>query len=307
MKSKIFIMIGLLASALFFFPAIDENSSKVEAGGPHESVSCLGCHSIHYAVAEKMFGVTNRDAINPRTKTGIDGMSAQLCLGCHNLTEFGGAGVRPIHLHTTHPVGIVPNPRIAKVPNGLLRKGVLDCTSCHEPHPSNNAPLYLRVDIAPEAEKYEDKMKSYQSNPSNIQKFCTACHPNKGDMAVLGIADPLNRKIVSAMDERETGKLVHEGKDVITHNPTPYYYTPLGKFPQNNILPKGTWHKDNVDFVFDPAVDVLKMFEDVKKGEGYQNSSIVDTSQLPPIDKAPMLPGKNRDTDVGYKSAGGDE
>ena len=290
---------GLLA-VVFFFTLT--TMSKSHAGGPHEAVACLGCHSIHYAVGEKIFGVKNTSVQNPRTKTGLDGMAAQLCLGCHNLGQFGGAGIRPIHLHTTHPIGIVPNPKIARVPANLLRKGVLDCVSCHEPHPSNNSPLYLRVDISPEKKKYDEKRQLYQEQPAKIQKFCTVCHPNKADLELNKI-DDTKREIVSAMDERVPGKHVFPLNEVITNNITPYYITPLGKYPENTIQNKGTFYRNKYEFVFSPTVDAVKMFEDIKKAEGYQNTSVTDKQEMPPIDKAPMLPGKTKEKDVGYNKS----
>jgi len=279
-------------------------STDTQAGGPHELVACLGCHSIHYALAEKIFGVKNSVIQNPRTKKGLDGMAAQLCLGCHNITQFGGAGIRPIHLHTTHPIGIVPDPKIANVPANLLRKGVLDCVSCHEIHPANRNPLYLRIDISPQvdyAEGYDAKKAAYENNPGKVQLFCTMCHPNKGDLDLLGVTDPVNRLIFSAMDERVVLKRTFPRTEAVTNNIKPYYVTPLGKYPPNTIANKGTFYRGNYEFVFEPTVDAMKLFDDIKKAPGYEKTSVVDKAALPPVNNAPMIQGKNRDTDIGFE------
>jgi hypothetical protein len=259
-------------------------TTQTKAAGPHEVVACLGCHNVHYAVAEKIFGVRNTVYANPRTKMGLEATAAELCLGCHALTDLGGAGVRPIHLHTTHPIGIKPNAEVANVPANLLRKGILDCISCHDPHPSNKNYMYLRIDVGP-------------ADNHNIQKFCTMCHPNKGDLEALGITDATNRQIFSSMDEREVGKRFFPRTQAVTNHITPYYVTPLGKYPGNQSAVQGKAPSKRVpEFVADPMVDVLKMFQAIKSSQGYKSTTAEDGKQnKAPIDEAPMKEGKKRE------------
>ncbi|ACO04851.1 MAG TPA: cytochrome C [Persephonella sp.] len=205
-------------SALLMFVFFLLASSKVFSAGPHEGLDCLGCHDPHYAKAQKIFKVKNDKYINPRTGKKTQGINA-LCLGCHNLTEFGGAGVRPIFLHMTHPVGIKPNPKIAKVPEQLLRDGVLQCVSCHDPHPSNPNWKYLRVDT---------------KNGSQVGVFCMTCHPAKVDTKFYGVTQI---KIFTSMNEETgPGQFSLDDPNLVIFNPTPNYIKPLGDYP-NDIGP----------------------------------------------------------------------
>lgn len=211
------------------------------AAGLHESVSCLGCHDIHYAVGDKSFAVKNEVMRNPRTQEELKHSTAGMCLGCHEIPEYGGAGIRPIHLHTTHPMGIVPNPKIADVPANMLKDGKLDCVSCHEPHPSNQNWMYLRVDAGKEGESQ--------------QKFCVACHSAKGDLALMGIASADDLPIFSAMDQSK-GAGFFARNEVSIETPTPRYITPLGKLPENTITPN---YMQPPSWVYTPEVDARKL------------------------------------------------
>jgi predicted CXXCH cytochrome family protein len=151
------------------------------AAGAHEGLQCTGCHNIHYAKGPIIFDVA------PNTKAMPQGASMQtksiaaLCLGCHADADKGGAGILPISAHTTHPFGSRVNAKVANVPGGLLRDGIMDCVSCHDPHPSNTNYKYLRVDT---------------KAGKNMQEFCDVCHPAK--------VDKVNRdaiKIFNSMDE----------------------------------------------------------------------------------------------------------
>jgi predicted CXXCH cytochrome family protein len=130
------------------------------AYGPHDP-NCVECHSIHYAQGKAILSVApNTKEKNPATGTGAAGDTA-LCLGCHNEDE----GIMPIHLSSTHPVGM--KPRKVKVPSELLKPdGTLGCTSCHDPHPANPNYKYLQGNIA---------------KGSEIGKFCAVCHREKAD------------------------------------------------------------------------------------------------------------------------------
>lgn len=192
------------------------------AAGPHDGITCVGCHSPHFAVDNKLFAVKNTQAKNPLTGQSVEGMVAAKCMGCHQVAELGGAGVRPIHLDTTHPIGIKPNPRIADVPENLLVDGKLDCTSCHEPHPSNSNFMYLRVNTGKQGE--------------NLQNFCAMCHSSKADLKVMGIKDPKQLQVFSAMDEQKgSGSFARD--QVTINNKTKEYVKPLGPIPANDLTP----------------------------------------------------------------------
>ncbi|MDA8085827.1 MAG: hypothetical protein M0Z75_03930 [Nitrospiraceae bacterium] len=153
------------------------------AFGPHDDLSCTGCHSIHKAKGQLIFAVKpNSKLINPRTKRPYSGVTA-LCLGCHQTPNNGGMGIDPISPEHSHPFDVVPNPKVAKVPAWDLRDGKLECVSCHDPHPSNPNYKYLRVDTA---------------GGAKMQNFCAMCHPAKADPSSLK-----NIKVFSSMDENK--------------------------------------------------------------------------------------------------------
>ncbi len=195
--------------------------TTIFANGPHDSITCLGCHSAHFAMGNKAFAVKNTAAINPRTGKKINGLVANRCLGCHQLEKYGGAGIRPIHLHITHPIGMIPNPKIADVPESLLNNGKLDCISCHEAHPSNDYFMYLRVDT---------------QRGKNIEHFCVVCHSVKGDLKAMGFKDANSIQVFSAMNQ-SNGASSAPRKASNIHNPTPEYIMPLGEVPKNTITP----------------------------------------------------------------------
>ncbi|MDI3281567.1 MAG: cytochrome c3 family protein [Bacillota bacterium] len=179
------------------------------AAGPHDALNCTGCHSIHYAVGAKAFAVNNDKVANPRGDSNVGGVSA-LCLGCHEETKNGGAGIKPISVHRTHPIYLVPNNKIAKVPPQLLVNGRLECTSCHDPHPSNPAYRYLRVDT---------------KGGAAMGAFCAACHPAKVDLASYGLKSQDALPIFSSMDESK-GALFAPAAQITIHNETPNYIKP---------------------------------------------------------------------------------
>ena len=227
-----------MKKAMFFLFMCFQLVSNVEAAGPHDAITCLACHSAHFAVDDKIFAVKNKKMINPRNGASLEGLVARNCLGCHELQEFGGAGIRPVHLHTTHPIGMKPNPRIADVPENLLKDGKLDCISCHEPHPSNKNFMYLRVKT---------------EGGAVIQNFCVMCHSAKGDMGAMGIKDAQSIEVFSAMDQRKGAKTFLRDS-VKVHNDTPSYITPLGKLGDNDIVPNYT---NQPDWVYAPEFNPL--------------------------------------------------
>ncbi|MCF6339189.1 MAG: cytochrome c3 family protein [Sulfurimonas sp.] len=214
----------------------------LSAAGAHDGITCLGCHSPHFAVDDKIFAVKNTVMKNPLTREGFDQLTAKNCLGCHELVEYGGAGIKPVHMHTTHPIGMVPNPKVASVPDSLLKNGMLDCVSCHEAHPSNPNFMYLRVDVG--------------DTGANIQKFCAACHSSKADLGSMGINNVDDIKFFSAMDE-EAGSGEFSRNEVIIDNKTPSYIMPLGKIPPNDIIPN---YQNQPDWVYAPTINALDDF-----------------------------------------------
>ncbi len=221
-------------------------STSAFAAGPHDSVTCLGCHSTHFAVDDKIFAVKNTVMKNPLTKKSFDGLIAKNCLGCHELTQFGGAGIRPVHMHTTHPIGMVPNPKIASVPQTMLNDGKLDCVSCHEAHPSNKNFMYLRVDTGKDGE--------------NIQNLCAVCHDAKVDLGSAGFKKVSDIKIFSAMDQ-EKGSGFFSRDKVRIQNKTTSYVMPLGKVGANDIMPN---YLNQPDWVYAPTVNPLADFKTKK-------------------------------------------
>ena len=217
--------------------------SSIFAAGLHDAITCLGCHSTHFAVDDKLFAVKNTKMKNPLTKENFNNLVAKNCLGCHELAQFGGAGIRPVHMHTTHPIGMIPNPKIASVPKNMLKDGRLDCISCHEAHPSNKNFMYLRVDTGVAGE--------------NIQKLCAACHDAKVDYDSVGIKNVEDIKIFSAMDQ-EKGSGFFLRDQVNVHNTTPKYIKPLGKIPENDIMPN---YQNQPDWVYAPTINPMSDFK----------------------------------------------
>lgn len=151
------------------------------AAGAHEGMECVGCHNIHYAKGPVIFEVAPNTTAMPKEAAGKKTI-ASLCLGCHADPDKGGMGILPISAHTTHPFGSRVNPKVAKVPEALLRDGIMDCVSCHDPHPSNTNYKYLRVDT---------------KKGAKMQDFCDVCHPAKVDSSVNRGA----MKVFNSMDE----------------------------------------------------------------------------------------------------------
>ncbi|MBI5206870.1 MAG: cytochrome C [Candidatus Firestonebacteria bacterium] len=132
--------------------------SSIFAAG--HDVGCVECHSAHVAQGVKLLAKpANTTLLNPRDGKPITSPTS-LCMACHD-----GSGGPEINLKSTHPVCVTPNPKIAVVPDGLLRDNQLHCPSCHDFHPSNDgAYKYLR---------FETK------GTEGVGKFCTGCHPDK--------------------------------------------------------------------------------------------------------------------------------
>jgi predicted CXXCH cytochrome family protein len=224
---------------LFVASAAILASAQLFAYGPHTALDCLGCHDPHYAKAQKIFKVRNELLVNPRTGTKIDDVSA-LCLGCHNTPQFGGAGIKPIHLHMTHPVNVLPNPRIANVPGKLLRNNMLQCISCHDPHPSNSNWRYLRVD---------------SEQGTKVGRFCQMCHPAKVDTDFYGFTHKTLQVFTSMNESLGAGSLSAWDQDFTVANVTPVYIQAYGEFP-NSIAPAYPIVA-GMDWIFSPPEDKI--------------------------------------------------
>jgi hypothetical protein len=138
------------------------------AAGGHEKLKCTGCHAMHAGKGRFAAAVApNTKMVNPKTGRAHEPITA-LCLGCHADAADGGKGWGSISNHLGHPFSVTtPNPRLARVPEPLLRDGHFECVSCHDPHPSNPNYRYLRVTATNQA-------------PS-MSIFCGICHPRKAD------------------------------------------------------------------------------------------------------------------------------
>jgi predicted CXXCH cytochrome family protein len=172
------------ASRLLLVLALAAPLSAFAAGG-HDSVGCVGCHSIHTAKGDIIFAVApNKSGVNPKTKQAFSGTTA-LCLGCHEESGKGGQGYAPIHANMSHPYGLANvDPKIAKVPGELLRDGGrFECLGCHDPHPSNPNFKYLRVDTGAKGQ--------------SMDGFCAVCHPIKADASTIATRAAL----FTSMDE----------------------------------------------------------------------------------------------------------
>ncbi len=171
-----------LVVATFFLPL------SAFAFGAHDGLVCSGCHAIHTAKDELIFAVPqNKVDVNPKTKQPYPKITA-LCLGCHQTPEKGGLGIKPIAAHMSHPYGLNSvNPKVARVPEDLLRDGRFECISCHDPHTSNPNYKYLRYDAG--------------VNGSKLDNFCAVCHPMKTDPKAAN----LRPQKFNSMDERLFG------------------------------------------------------------------------------------------------------
>jgi predicted CXXCH cytochrome family protein len=146
------------------------------AVGGHDSVGCRGCHSTRASKDGWRFAEPpNTTYVNPRTKQSYPGVTA-LCFACHQEPANGGHGYLTISQHNSHPLGVPRvNPKVARVPSELLREeGRFECTSCHDPHPSNANYRYLRIDVGPTGER--------------MDAFCAICHASKSDPENPGLS-----------------------------------------------------------------------------------------------------------------------
>lgn len=162
--------------------ALLAHSAAALAAGGHQKLGCVGCHAMHASRGELLAAVPPNVKM-PEARTGKPhGSLTALCLGCHADVADGGKGIAPVSGHMRHPFSLAaPNPRVAKVPDELLRDGRFECVSCHDPHPSNPNYRYLRI--------------AARATPS-ISEFCSVCHARKADPSFVP------PRLFSSMDER---------------------------------------------------------------------------------------------------------
>ena len=158
-------------------------AARVSAAGGHQSLGCVGCHSMHKSQGDLLAAVEPNLKMPERRTGKPHGPLTAFCLGCHADVSDGGKGILPVSGHMLHPFSVEnPNPRVAKVPEQLLRNGRFECVSCHDPHPSNTNYRYLRVQAS--------------SSGEALSKVCSLCHVRKADPSYVP------PKIFDSMDER---------------------------------------------------------------------------------------------------------
>ena len=130
------------------------------AAGGHELVGCSGCH-----LRKGGPFPVNTKYLDPRTNLPYTGTTA-ICLGCHQDEDKGGQGYAPVSRHISHPFGLASvNPKVARVPEDMMRGGRFECMSCHDPHPSNPNYKYLRANVGAKGQ--------------DMDRFCAKCHASK--------------------------------------------------------------------------------------------------------------------------------
>jgi predicted CXXCH cytochrome family protein len=166
-----------LLAALLASPAL--------AAGGHQQLGCVGCHAMHASRGSLLAALPPNEKL-PEARTGKPhGLLTALCLSCHADVVDGGKGIRPISGHLIHPFSIEkPNPRVARVPDALLRGGRFECVSCHDPHPSNPNYRYLRIPA---------------SSGKAVSGLCVICHTRKADPSQVP------SRLFSSMDEGDPG------------------------------------------------------------------------------------------------------
>jgi hypothetical protein len=160
-----------MAAAFFACGAILCATSALAVG---HDVDCKDCHSVHAAKGPFIFSVAPLAEQSTAFGGKLDPAQVDaLCLGCHNEKS----GIAPIMLKNSHPTGVTP--KKLKVPEAMLRKGMLTCVGCHDPHPSNQNYKYLSINT---------------NNGKDLGVFCGACHPAQSDPATLAKAAKVQAK-----------------------------------------------------------------------------------------------------------------
>jgi predicted CXXCH cytochrome family protein len=158
------------------------------ANGPHDSLTCNGCHGIHTAKDNQLIF-----AVKANTADKASGVSA-LCLGCHS-TKGNGMGIRPVESTHSHPWGVSPNPKRAHVPKEVLRNGKLECVRPAPVEPKLPLPESGHQERQPDAELLRPlpRLEAGQAHPGlgHLQqhgrdelqgKACRGAGPGKEDL-----------------------------------------------------------------------------------------------------------------------------
>ena len=148
-------------------------------------VSCVNCHEVHPSKEKKMDNaVAGKSAMLVKSQS-------ELCLSCH--TKVAADFDKPTHHR--------------------LREGVLDCTSCHNPH-GTDQPHQLRTttkELCTQCHQDKRGPFMFEHNASDGDG-CIACHDTHGSSAkhMLKLRDP--RKLCVSCHSKEMGKGVPHGR-----------------------------------------------------------------------------------------------
>jgi DmsE family decaheme c-type cytochrome len=129
----------------------DRSSHNDWAGGKHDSrsVGCVNCHSIHAPKSEKA---------QLKTET-----VEETCVQCHR------AQVNKVH-------------RSSHMPVGSLNGNKMECTTCHNPHGSQNVKMLREGNSVNEAcaTCHAEKRGPYLWDHQVTREACTTCHDPHG-------------------------------------------------------------------------------------------------------------------------------
>jgi len=139
-------------------------------------VSCVSCHDVHPSSEQKQkMNTVGKSAM-------IRGNQTELCLSCHNATAADFA--KPTHHR--------------------MKEGVMNCTSCHNPHGTQNEHQLRAEGKQLCVSCHQDKKGPfiYEHNAQAVDG-CTACHENHGSSArnMLKARDP--RQLCMSCHTRE--------------------------------------------------------------------------------------------------------
>ncbi len=157
-----------------------EKTGEQEHSGLSEharaGVSCVTCHDVHPTGEQK-------SKMNALGKSAmIRGTQTELCFSCHKATEAD----------------------FSKITHHRMKEGVMNCSSCHNPHGSTNDHQLRAEGKALCVSCHQDKKGPfiYEHNASSIDG-CTACHEQHGSSArnMLKNRDP--RQLCMSCHTRE--------------------------------------------------------------------------------------------------------
>jgi DmsE family decaheme c-type cytochrome len=129
-----------------------DNSAHATAG-----LTCSDCHSQH-GPAPRSSALLKAPLVLPLSATGLSESTA-VCTGCH------GEALQDFSFNEAH----------------RLREGVLECTSCHDPHASATRSLLGGFKQEACLECHADKGGPFVfEHPASRIESCTACHTPHG-------------------------------------------------------------------------------------------------------------------------------